>query len=65
MQELTDFIERGDTLYSELRKTVTEQADTERDLSKQFNELAHRQSMHVRSKLNYNKADFERLRRLG
>lgn len=24
MQELTDFIERGDTLYSELRKVVTE-----------------------------------------
>ena len=65
MQELTDFIERGDTLYSELRKVVTEQAESERDLSKQFNDLAHRQSMHVRSKLNYNKADFERLRRLG
>ena len=64
MQELTDFIERGDTLYSELRKVVTEQAESERDLSKQFNDLAHRQSMHVRSKLNYNKADFERLRRL-
>lgn len=64
-EELTDQIEKGDIIYSVIREKVYDQSLTEKDLAQKFNHLANRQNMLLRSKLNYNKGDFERLRELG
>ena len=58
-------IEDGDNIYGQLREEMRNQEDTQNELHQDSNELANMSNIMLRSKLNSNKGDFERLRRTG
>ena len=58
-------IEDGDNIYSQMREEMRNQEETENDIHNKTNVLAHQTNIVLRSKLNSNKGDFERLRRTG
>jgi chromosome segregation ATPase len=62
---LKDYIDKGDALFDSFRSEVNTLTDTESDYSDNFNQLSNQQNMLLRSKLNYNRGEIERLRRLG
>ena len=64
-QELTQNINQGDQLYDQFRSELSIQNETEDEYSNKLNALANRTNMFLRSKLNCNKSDFERLRNIG
>ena len=64
-EELSEFIDRGDNQYNQLRSEIREQDEIEASLNEEINSLANKSNLILRSKLNQNKGDFERLRHLG
>ena len=63
--ELNVNIDKGDSQYTMLKDEIKFQEETEMSLSQNLNDLANRSNILLRSKLNQNKSDFERLRHLG
>lgn len=64
-EELNENIDKGDNQYTQLKDEIKYQDETELSLSQNLNDLANRSNILLRSKLNQNKSDFERLRHLG
>lgn len=64
-EELNEFIDRGDNQYNQLRQEIREQDEIESSLNEEINNMANKSNLILRSKLNQNKGDFERLRHLG
>jgi predicted nucleic acid-binding Zn-ribbon protein len=64
-EELNENIDKGDNQYTQLKDEIKYQDETELSLSQNLNDLANRSNLLLRSKLNQNKSDFERLRHLG
>lgn len=64
-KDLVNALERGDDQYSQLREEIKDQDEEESQLSVDINQMANRSNIVLRSKLNANKGDFERLRQLG
>ena len=64
-EELNENIDKGDGQYAQLKDEIKYQDETELSLSQSLNDLANRSNILLRSKLNQNKSDFERLRHLG
>lgn len=64
-EELNENIEKGDNQYEQLKEEIKYQDETEQNLSLNLNDLGNKNNILLRSKLNQNKSDFERLRHLG
>lgn len=64
-EELNENIDKGDNQFTQLKDEVKGQNQAELKLTQELNSVANRSNLILRSKLNQNKSDFERLRHLG
>jgi len=57
--------EEGDRIFQEYSDNINSQVKEEQQLSEDINALANKSNMVLSAKLNANKGDFDRLRKLG